>query len=212
MKHLFDPDNKIMQVLTRLTDLLILSLLWTVCSIPLITIGPATAALYYVILKMTEDAESSIVRSFFRSFWKNLVQGMVLTLLCAAIGVLLYWDRGLLTQMFPGYGSLIQIIFWVLGAIFLLGVYCLFPLLARYQNSVLHTLRNAYLLAFAFLPRALLVACLNLIPFVVFLQAPSTFFRSLPGWVLVAPALIAYLCAWLLKKPLHIPSPEQANR
>lgn len=202
MKNLFDPENKLMQAITRLTDLLILSILWTVCSIPLVTIGPATAALYYVTLKMTDDSESSILASFFRSFRQNFRQGVVLTLISALIALLLYWDRGLLMALLPSQQGLVQILFWVLTGIYVMGQSFLFPLLSRYENSVLRTLQNAYLLAFAYLPQALAAGLLNLIPLAVFLFAPSVFFRSLPVWFIFAPGLIAYLCAWLLKKPL----------
>lgn len=208
MKNLFDPDNKLMQAITRLTDLLILSILWTVCSIPLVTIGPATAALYYVTLKMTDDSESSIFASYFRSFRQNFRQGVVLTLISALIALLLYWDRGLLMALFPSQQGLIQIVFWILSGIFVMGESILFPLLSRYENSVLRTLQNAYLLTFAYLPRALAAGLLNLIPLAVFLFAPSAFYRSLPVWFIFAPGLIAYLCAWLLKKPLGIHSAQ----
>lgn len=202
MKNLFDPENKLMQAITRLTDLLILSILWTVCSIPLITIGPATSALYYVTLKMTDDSESSILTSFFRSFRQNLRQGIILTMISALIALLLYWDRALLMALLPSHLGLVQILFWVLSGIFVMGESILFPLLSRYENSVLRTLQNAYLLTFAYLPRALAVGLLNLIPPAVFLFAPSVFYRSLPVWFILAPGLISYLCAWLLRKPL----------
>lgn len=202
MKNLFDPENRLMQAITRLTDLLILSILWTVCSIPLVTIGPATAALYYVTLKMTDDSESSIMASFFRSFRQNFRQGIILTVISALIALLLYWDRGLLMNLLPSWQGVVQILFRVLGGIYVMGQSILFPLLSRYENSVLRTLRNAYLLAFACLPRAMAAGLLNLIPLAVFLFAPNAFYRSLPVWFIFAPGLIAYLCAWLLKKPL----------
>lgn len=202
MKNLFDPENKLMQAITRLTDLLILSILWTVCSIPLVTIGPATAALYYVILKMTDDSESSILASFFRSFRQNFRQGTILTVISALIALLLYWDRGLLMALLPSQQGVIQIFFWILGGIYVMGQSILFPLLSRYENTVLRTLQNAYLLTFGYLPRALAAGLLNLIPLAVFLFAPNAFYRSLPAWFIFAPGLIAYLCAWLLKKPL----------
>lgn len=204
MKKIFDPENAFMQTLTHLTDLMILSILWSVCSLPLVTIGPATAALYYVVFKIVDQSDSSICMSFLRSFRQNLRQGVLLTVIAAGICALLIWDRSLMTRLLPDYGGMIELVFYIIGAVFVMGLSFLFPLLARYENTVLGTLRNAFLLAFAYLPRALIMGALNLIPLAVFLFAPNTFYRILPVWFIFAPGLIAYLCALLLKKPFQV--------
>lgn len=129
---------------------------------------------------------------------------MVLTLIAAAVVVLLLWDRDLLIRLAPEYGDVIGLIFLLLGAVFVLGLSFLFPLLARYRNSILGTLRNAFLLAFTYLPRAVAMGALNLIPLAVFLFAPNTFYRILPVWFIAAPGLIAYFCSLLLKKPFGL--------
>lgn len=213
MKTLFDPENRLMQVMTRLTDLLIISILWSICSIPLVTVGASTTALYYVTLKMVEEADSSILRSFFRSFWRNLRQGVVLTVLLAGVCVFLYWDQSILTRLIPDGAGVIQLIFRVLGIVFVLGAGFVFPLLARFENTIFGTLRNAWLLALANLPRAVLLGGMNLVPLLVYLFAPNTFFRILPVWLIFAPGVIAYFGALLLRKPLGIPNntPEEVD-
>lgn len=212
MAQLFNPENPFMQFLTRITDLLILSILWAVCSIPLVTIGPATAALYYVTLKMIQNSESGICKSFFSSFRKNLRQGIVLTLLLALLGLLILWNRSILSQHLEAYGDIVWIVFAVLGAVYLVGVCLVFPLLAWFKNTVMGTLRNAYLLALAHLPQAILICAMNLVPVLVFLFAPSFFYKSLPVWFIAAPGIIAYFCSLLLKKifqRLAIPGYEE---
>lgn len=206
MRKIFDPENPFMQTLSRLTDLMILSICWSVCSVPIVTIGPATAALYYVVLKMVEESESSIFRSFFRSFRRNLRQGVLLTLIVGLIAGLLIWNREILMNFAPDWGNVARILYWVLGAVLVMGGSFLFPLLARYENTVLGTLRNAFLMAFAYLPRGIAMGILNLCPLAVFLFAPDTFYRIFPVWLIFAPGLIAYLCACLLKKPFGLSS------
>ena len=44
--NLFNPQNSFWQTIDRLSDLLILSLLWLICSLPLVTVGAASTALY----------------------------------------------------------------------------------------------------------------------------------------------------------------------
>lgn len=204
MKKLFDLENPIMQTISRLTDLLILSILWTICALPLVTLGASTAALYYVTLKMVEETDSSVCASFFRAFRQNLSRGTVLTLIVAAIAVFLLWDRRILCELLPAYAGVIGMVFLILEAVFSMGISFLFPLLSRYENTVLGTLRNAFLLAVGYLPRAIVMAVLNLAPLAVYLFAPNTFFRLLPAWFVFAPGVIAYFCSLLLKKPFHI--------
>ena len=73
-----------------LYDLTILNWLWLLCSLPIVTIGPATAAVYAVTLKMARDEESGIVKPFFKAFREGFPQALILSLL---VGVLLVVRR-----------------------------------------------------------------------------------------------------------------------
>ena len=52
MKNLFHVENPVWVFMGKLVDMLILSGLWVICSLPVVTIGASTAALYYVTLKL----------------------------------------------------------------------------------------------------------------------------------------------------------------
>ena len=67
MGHILDYDGKFINFLNKATDTLIATLLWLVCSIPIITIGASTTAFYSVMLKLVKDEESYITKSFFKS-------------------------------------------------------------------------------------------------------------------------------------------------
>ena len=43
--RIFNPENAFFRTADKLADLVMLSLMWALCSIPLVTLGPATAAL-----------------------------------------------------------------------------------------------------------------------------------------------------------------------
>ena len=74
--------------LRNLWDLMILNFLWLLCSLPLITLGPATCGLYRVALKLARKEAVYPVKDFFRAFRDGLKQGTVLGLL-APVGLLL---------------------------------------------------------------------------------------------------------------------------
>ena len=92
MSKLFDLNNPLMQTLTGITNLLLLSCMWLVASIPLLTIGPATAALYYVAQKIAQGENPHVFRCFVKSFRDNLKQGLLLGLIFGAAAVLMYYD------------------------------------------------------------------------------------------------------------------------
>ena len=50
-KGIFNPENDLWRITGKLVDLFLLSVFWLVCSIPLFTLGPATAALYHTVVR-----------------------------------------------------------------------------------------------------------------------------------------------------------------
>ncbi|MBQ1840251.1 MAG: DUF624 domain-containing protein, partial [Atopobiaceae bacterium] len=51
---IFSPESKFSKIMMRLAWGCYLNLLWIVCSLPIITVGASTTALYYVTLKIAE--------------------------------------------------------------------------------------------------------------------------------------------------------------
>ena len=68
-------DSGIMRVLSKICDIVCLNVLWLVCSLPIITIGASTTALYTVMLKLVKNEEGYIFKGFLHAFKLNL--GMV---------------------------------------------------------------------------------------------------------------------------------------
>lgn len=64
-ERIFNADNKFFGFMGKAADLIILNILFVVCSLPIVTIGASVTAMYYVTLKMIKNEESYISRSFF---------------------------------------------------------------------------------------------------------------------------------------------------
>lgn len=73
-------DSPIFDKTNQIADILGAGFLWLLCSVPLITIGPATAALYYTIVKVVRRNRETVIKSFFYSFKSNLKQGILFTI------------------------------------------------------------------------------------------------------------------------------------
>ena len=84
MIKLFDPENKFWQFLNKVTDAALMSLLWLLTSLPLVTIGASTAAFYSYTLKQVSNQEGSLVKSYFSAFRAHFKRATLLWLLQAA--------------------------------------------------------------------------------------------------------------------------------
>ena len=120
--------------------------LWLLGCIPLLTIGASTCAAYAVTLRLADDDEEvqsarGIAARFFKAFKQDLIQGFFIFLFsaaCLALGYFLF-DRA------RDYGfNLIIIAALALYALVVLVVnFYAYPLVARYSNTFVNTLRNS---------------------------------------------------------------------
>ena len=164
MGKIFDMDSPVMRVLNRVGDLLILNVLMIVCCIPVITAGAAFTAMHYVLLKIVRGEEGYLIRGFFKSFRSNFRQATLiwlLMLLVVAVYVGDIWIFNYSGLVFPK--PLIIAVAAVAFVLLMIAVY-VFPLQARFENSVKNTLKNAMLLAFANLPRTILMMACYILP------------------------------------------------
>ena len=200
MGKLFDRNHPLMRGLTALTNVLLLSVCWAIFSIPVLTIGPATAALYYGMHRIVQGENISVFRCFLKSFRENLKQGVVLTLIFGAAAALIWYDYLFSYIVEESLGEILRIVFIVLAVVWLIMVCYTFPLQALFQNSIKNTLKNAMLLSLVHLGKTVQLVLLHLIPVAVCLALPELFARLLPIWLFAAPGLIAFFSMLRMKK------------
>ena len=78
MNSFFNYEGPFFNVLNRLSDLVILNVLWFICCLPIVTIGASTTALYYVTIKIVNDEDAYVAKNFFKSFRQNFLQSTVI--------------------------------------------------------------------------------------------------------------------------------------
>ena len=169
MRGLFDPEGKFMRYGGKLWDMMWLNILVSICSIPIITMGPALAAMHYVLLKIYRAEESGITKAFFKSFRDNLKQGIVIqTVFLAALYLLLTS-----MQLFGAMGGVVAgVAYWVVIVIMVV-LFCTWLwtliLLSRYSNTVVNLTRSALAACLAHPFRSVLMGVFFLLPGFVFL-------------------------------------------
>ena len=198
-----EKTHPLFSILNLLGQLILLSILWTFCCLPIITIGASSTALYYTVVKVLRRNQDSLFGAFFREFRSNFLQSLNINMafLCY-FGVLAYFATPQLAASQYGYGlgfyALIGLTF--LGMLPLCVVY---PTISRffYQGGAL--LR--FLLMVTGRHLHIVLACALL------LVAGILTVLSNPAALLFVPGIVCYLQSLLLEPVFKKYSEEDAN-
>ena len=193
MGRFFNMDNKFFVFMGKIADLCMLNLLCIICCIPIVTAGASLTALYYVTMKMVRNEEAYIFRSFFRSFKQTFNQATGINIIMLAAAALLYIDTNIAGKMGQPAGKILGMIFAAFTLLYVMILLYVYPLLAKFYNSVKNTFKNAILMAIRHLPYTILMllicACPILILFIPSFQIQMSLIMLV---ILFGPAVIAY--------------------
>lgn len=142
----FNYDNPVWRFIGKFFDVMILNLLWIACSLPIVTMGASTTAVYYVTLKLVRDEEGSTIKSFFKSFRENFKQATIIWLILLVVGAVIGFDLYffLVVQTTASTFRNVMLSVFIAVAVIYLGITLfVFPLQCRFYNPVRRTLFNA---------------------------------------------------------------------
>jgi uncharacterized membrane protein YesL len=179
---LFNLDGPLYQFLSRLTDYLILTLLWFLLCIPVVTIFPATAAMFGVVRQWVMKKDPSITSSFFTYFKENFKQSFLMGIVWIFFAVVVFTNYRLILQM-PEVMKVIMVSVMSLFAfLFLFTSVYLFPVMVHFRTNWMGVIRNSFLLSISQLwvtIRCLFilfitVILVNIMPFLIFIIGSFT--------------------------------------
>lgn len=146
---LFNPENKFWSFMEKIMNLCVLGLFWFLFSIPVVTAGAATAALFSYTLKLTADEEGYVWKSFIRGFKENFKQATVLWAGILLLGGFLAVDFYLLRFLVLPR-TVRMVLFFALvsiGIVYLLTIIYLFPLTAFFRTPLKKIVPNAFVMS-----------------------------------------------------------------
>lgn len=146
MGNLFNIDNPIFSILSKVCDMLFVSIAFIFLCLPIITIGPASTALYYTVVKVIRRERGYIFREFWRSFRLNFKRSAILGVLLTIALIILSFDLIYawgLTAPDSSKGSLLMGVF--IGITFLVLSFSLyvFPILSRFDMTIKQLVKAA---------------------------------------------------------------------
>lgn len=191
---IFNIDNPLNKALGKIADMVLLSTLWLVCCLPVVTIGASTTALYYACMKNHLE-EGTNFRNFFHAFKRDLVKSLALELIVVLMAAILVLDFYVLPQLDIPLGGLVQVILTVCAAFCIAALSYLFPLLARYDTTIRQMFKNAFLMSLMNLHYSILIFAVNCIPLLILILDMQLFIAAIPIVVLIWPGMSAMINA-----------------
>lgn len=200
-----NPNNSILHALTCIFDVIVVTLLFLICCLPVFTVGASAAAMYATMIAIVNDNCTSVVRSFFGAFRNNFKQATWLWLLDAVIGLVVVGDIMVCWGLDMEAGSALSVMQGL--TVFCTGLYAavsiyVFSGIAVYHVTWKQAISNALYWTMKKLPATLLILllCAAIAAAVAVL------------WFFAFPviALSLYLQARLLRKILDLPQYEPA--
>ena len=158
-------ENSLFNIIfNKLGDIIIANLLFILCSIPLITIGPALTALYHCTLRSIKGNNPGTVKTFFRAFKESFRQSVLVWILFLVILAVLVLNIRFLLSQDSSASQMLVYLSMAVTAFAVIGFLYIFPVITAFSNSLKNLLRNSYIFAFMHFPSTILIAVVTILP------------------------------------------------
>ena len=201
-RNIFGFDGSFTNICDKIFDVMALGFLWILCSIPIVTIGASTSALYYAMVKCVKNGNGYIAREFFHSFRLNLLSGCFIWILVVAATFAMHLNIGILMKETDGYVGLFFICVYALTSIWILAFACyVFPALARFDMSSGWLIKLAMYMTVRYFGTTLAL--------LLVLACTGAIIWRFPILVIFAPGPVIFLMSEFLERVLKKHEPDR---
>lgn len=179
--------SRIGSAVSRLIDLIVAGLYWLICSLPVITIGAASTALYYAVVKCVRHERGRLTGVFFSAFRREFRQSTLTWLIYIGYTAVIAADAYAIGA--AGLGGVLGILRWVFFLPALLSLPWMFAYISRFSNNIKGSFKFVGWLTLKHLGKSvLLAAVLAAVGVIVYLT--PLLLPLLPGAVCMLMSLI----------------------
>ena len=204
MGSLFSLEGGFFSGMGKIFDIMVVSFLWAVCCLPIITIGPATTALYYCVVKSIRRERGYVAKEFFHSFKVNFKQGAIVGIVFTIFAVAMSFNFYIVRQMEGKLGSILFGIYIALSLFTIITAIYVFPNLSRFTLTFKNLFKNSIIMAIRHLPFTVIMAVI--IGFAAFLM------WIIPITALFIPGVACLIVSFIMERILKRYTPEDAGR
>lgn len=203
-------DTFLTRILSRLIDCILLSILWFLTSLPIVTIGASTTAAYGVALELAFGERPAIVSGYFSAFKKNFLRSTAVFLVLTATGLFIGLDFWSVLHWATPFQFALEVLILSVGFLYLILAAHAFPALAFYEGRPAQILKTVFFRSLSKGIYTVFVTVLSVFP-LLFLARRVTdpsFGQWLMLFLLAGNGLICYLNALHLARLFD---PERAR-
>ena len=149
MSNFFSLDGKVYQFGSFLLDIIKIGFLWTLFSLPIITIGASTTAMYFVCTKKGAGEDIYIFRNFFKSFKENFKQSTIIYSILLIVGLILWSNLHILGQLDMGFlGSVVHVALWFMILQLAVTATNVFAIISRFEMTTFGAIRYGWFMGY----------------------------------------------------------------
>ena len=202
MNWFLKGEENILSLVNKIGQIIIVSALWLVSCLPIVTIGAATSALYYTVVKVIRKEHGYLMKEYQKAFIRNLKKGCIFTFGMIVWCIVIYLNRaymGIEDTLKSRYFILIYNA--LLALTFGVGIY-LYPALSRFDIKMVQLLKMSFHMALRNLPITLLLMAGTVLCIVGVWLLPIFMTLIIPGcWCYFSSMLIEKVMRLYMKKP-----------
>lgn len=142
-------DNKLYKTMEFLKSIFLLNTIWLLMCIPIVTIFPATTAMFAVLREWKTQGEIQVFSAFVRYLKANFKQGFFIGIVWLVFTSLLLGDFIITNQLNSNLKYVLFSVFFLLTIVYLFVTIMIFPVMAHYRVSWKGAIKNAFLLSLA---------------------------------------------------------------
>lgn len=202
MKSLAHPGGFVMRWFGRIGDFFCLSMVWLVCSLPLITFIPACVALYDSVAHCVRGNEDHPCKRFFRTLRAEILRGMLLSLLWAVLAAVLLFGYQIVNV--SGEGTAAAVYATLYGGTLLIPLAVLtwlIPIQSRFAYKFFELHKVAFTFTVAHLPTTAAIVGILIVSVAVL--------AFMPVLAVLLPAITVTLQCGLIEKVFRQYMPEE---
>ena len=192
MRWKLNLESPLISGMTTVADLLLLNFLWLVTSLPIVTVGASTAALYRVAMDMHQQKGDRLLKRYFQAWKANWKQATAIWIPSAAVLVLFLAAFRSFETLDGILGAPVKLVLCFVTLVMILVNAYAYAYLGFFEDKVAVIVKNSLGAAVQKLPITALIALINLAPLILLVFSVDLFLILLIFWLLIGVALSAY--------------------
>ena len=207
IKKFFAYDGAFMEILHKTGELIILSVVFLLCCVPVVTAGSSATSLYYAVMKSVRRERGNILQEFFSSMKRTFKKGCVISIAMTVWFVALFYSMHYFKSLGTENGDAVMILYLIIICLSAGITMYVFPVLSRFEMKLGAIWKLAFVMSIRYFYITLvLVAGDALIVWALIYAIPMP-------CILFVPGLWCFIITFMMEKVLlaYMPKPEEGD-